>query len=100
MIFQHFHTLVQRLFKALLFETDDTHYLLPVFLKLRIGVTHKLNQQRDSFAEEGNIQFQEPPVSDGTAQDTPQDVTSSLVGGHDAVGNQKGNAAQMFRQDA
>ncbi len=90
----------ERLTEPLLLRRGDAPDEIEVLHDLRVGVTHHVGDLVDGPDKECAIDAEKVTVAYGPAQKPAQDVTSTLVGGEDAVGDHKGEGTAVVGDDA
>lgn len=97
---QHLHSLVNRLGKALLFHMDQLCNHRSLLVELRIGILVLVDHRVRDVRQEGVVDSQQTAMACRTAEQAAQYVAAPFVGGHDAVADHKGGAADMVGNHA
>ena len=81
------------------FRIDDLFDQVLTFPKFRIFVTEDVHDRIDEAAEEHIADAEEAAETDGTTQDTAQDVAAAFVGRQDTVGDHDRNGPDVVGND-
>ena len=93
-------TVVERGGEALLLGVHDALDQTGVLDEVGIGIAHDVVHRIDEAAEERVLDAKQAAVEHGTTQQAAQDVTTALVAGQDAVGDEEVDGAGVVGDDA
>ena len=86
--------------EAVLLAGDHLQDQVVVVDDLRIGVSQRLGRGRGQPGHQETLISKLPSVSHCSADQSSQDIASSLVGGHHTVGDEEGHGATVIGQNA